>query len=183
MKQKRYARGKARSTRSIITMPFRMPSTTTARDPRRRKALQDSLRQLELQCKERVDLLETLKKSREDATKESSPWTPSTADAKPPPPPAHGVPTTTVTAAGDPSASSWLGRGTIPPVDYSDIYRPPLPLRPSLQPRRSSGPEATRVPQCSAAFRQTVFVTGASKPEERFQDAVSRKEGSHAKDS
>ena len=33
------------------------------------KALSSSLKQLELQCKERVDLLEVLKKSRKDAEK------------------------------------------------------------------------------------------------------------------
>jgi len=35
------------------------------------KALQDSLRSMEMQCKERVDLLQTLKKSRDDAADES----------------------------------------------------------------------------------------------------------------
>jgi len=32
----------------------------------------------------------------------------------------------------------------VPPVDYPDIFRPPLPPRPSLQQRRSSGSESNR---------------------------------------
>lgn len=57
------------------------PSSETER------ALVESLRQLELQCKERVDLLEALKKSREES-KESL----SSTDAQAPTPPPHGVP-------------------------------------------------------------------------------------------
>src|SRR5690242_15970585 len=85
------------------------------------RALVESLRQLELQCKERVDLLEALKKSREES-KESL----SSTDAQAPTPPPHGVPTGT-----DPS-SDWFGEGSIPPLVQSDLARPPpLPSRPS----------------------------------------------------
>ncbi|KAF9731440.1 hypothetical protein PMIN02_008262 [Paraphaeosphaeria minitans] len=105
------------------------------------QALVESLRQLELQCKERVDLLEALKRSRQESAETlTSPRT----DAKAPTPPPHGAGTLPVQA--DPNgASSWLGGGTIPPVDYNDLSRPPpLPKRPSLAPRRSSGTASTR---------------------------------------
>jgi len=88
------------------------------------RALVDSLRQLELQCKERVDLLETLKRSRDEAPD------------KPPSPPPRGTPPA---IADTNSSSSWLGGGTVPPVEYAHLTRPPLPARPSLPHRKSSG--------------------------------------------
>ncbi|KAF2685749.1 AAA-domain-containing protein [Lentithecium fluviatile CBS 122367] len=104
------------------------------------RALVDSLHQLELQCKERVDLLETLKKSREEAN-ENKPAAPADTDTPPPPPP-HKPPLGPAESNGP---SSWLGGGTIPPVVYTDLSRPPLPTRPSLPPRKSSGPTSNRV--------------------------------------
>ncbi|KAH6637792.1 P-loop containing nucleoside triphosphate hydrolase protein [Boeremia exigua] len=102
------------------------PSSETER------ALVESLRQLELQCKERVDLLEALKKSREES-KESL----SSTDAQAPTPPLHGVPLGSTNASG---SSEWLGGGSIPPVAQSDLARPPpLPTRPPMTPRQSSG--------------------------------------------
>ncbi|KAJ4312271.1 hypothetical protein N0V94_007537 [Neodidymelliopsis sp. IMI 364377] len=103
------------------------------------RALLESLRQLELQCKERVDLLEALKKSREESKESLS----SGADVEAPIPPPHGVPL----APADTNASSeWLGLGSIPPVRQSDLSRPPpLPTRPSMASRKSSGNTATRI--------------------------------------
>ncbi|KAH8727119.1 P-loop containing nucleoside triphosphate hydrolase protein [Phaeosphaeriaceae sp. PMI808] len=100
------------------------------------KALLESLRQLELQCKERVDLLEALKNSRKES-KDSLASSTSDANATPPIPPPHGVSTT----LGDPNASpGWLGGGSIPPMDYTDLSRPPpLPHRPAMASRKSSG--------------------------------------------
>ncbi|KAF1956647.1 AAA-domain-containing protein [Byssothecium circinans] len=102
------------------------------------RALVESLRQLELQCKERVDLLETLKKSREEANENHA----SGADPKAPTPPPHTTPLVSVDSNG--SSSSWLGGGTIPPVGYTDLSRPPLPARPSPAPRKSSGSGSMR---------------------------------------
>ncbi|OJD38062.1 aaa family atpase [Diplodia corticola] len=86
------------------------------------KALQASLRELELQCKERVDLFEALKESRKDAKKEKDPAF--TGD---------------VQASGAPDGGAWLGQGTVPPVNYPDLTRPPpLPKRPSFPKSRSS---------------------------------------------
>ncbi|KAJ4348289.1 uncharacterized protein N0V89_009661 [Didymosphaeria variabile] len=103
------------------------------------RALVESLRQLELQCKERVDLLETLKRSRDDSNERiTSP----PVDTKAPTPPPHATLTSQTEGNGSPS---WLGDGTIRPVDYNDLSRPPpLPKRPSLAPRKSSGAESTR---------------------------------------
>ncbi|PVI06955.1 AAA-domain-containing protein [Periconia macrospinosa] len=103
------------------------------------RALIESLRQLELQCKERVDLLETLKKSRQDAEKKNA--SSSQADPKAPTPPPH---TTPLDSTDSNASTSWLGSGTIPPVAYSDLSRPPLPPRPSMVPRKSSGNNSVR---------------------------------------
>ncbi|KKY20130.1 putative aaa family [Diplodia seriata] len=87
------------------------------------KALQASLRELELQCKERVDLLEALKESRKDAKKEKDPA--SAGDLQ-----ASSAATSRPEVV--PDGGGWLGQGTIPPVNYPDLARPPpLPKRPS----------------------------------------------------
>ncbi|KAF2121725.1 P-loop containing nucleoside triphosphate hydrolase protein [Lophiotrema nucula] len=120
---------------------YRAKSSTEA-------ALQESLRQLELQCKERVDLLEALKRSREDSNDSlttTNSGAPATAAPTPPP---HG----STRPPGEANGSEWLGGGTVPPIDYGDLYRPPLPKRPSLQPRKSSNPDSIRkgsIPQDS----------------------------------
>ncbi|KAG9192358.1 fidgetin-like protein 1 [Alternaria panax] len=103
------------------------------------RALIESLRQLELQCKERVDLLEALKKSRKES-KESLAAQSSDNDAPTPPP--HGVPLPQNERS---ASSSWLGGGSIPPIEYTDLSRPPpLPYRPAMAPRKSSGTGSTR---------------------------------------
>lgn len=109
------------------------PATETER------ALIESLRQLELQCKERVDLLEALKKSREDS-KESLGSGSSETNA-------HA--TSSHQGAQSPNganpSSSWLGGGSLPPIEYTDLSRPPpLPYRPALPPRKSSGNASSR---------------------------------------
>ncbi|KAL6923800.1 hypothetical protein FSST1_001074 [Fusarium sambucinum] len=81
------------------------------------KALQEALKQLELQCKERIDLLEALRVSRqEDLTPPSGKLT-----KRPSLPEGRGS----------------LGQGTITAMQYSELSRPSLPHRPS-QPRRTS---------------------------------------------
>jgi SpoVK/Ycf46/Vps4 family AAA+-type ATPase len=103
------------------------------------KALFESLRQLELQCKERVDLLEALKKSREGSKESLGPPTP---DPSAPTPPPHGVPVNSSSSEGP---SNWLGGGSLPPMDYTDLGRPPpLPIRPAMASRKSSGTGSIR---------------------------------------
>lgn len=112
----------------------RGPSLARPSSSSTERALVESLRQLELQCKERVDLLETLKKSREENS------TPVDANT----PVLHPQPTPVAQSESN-GSPGWLGGGTIPPVDYSHLSRPPpLPKRPSLAPRKSTGTESTR---------------------------------------
>ncbi|PKY07350.1 AAA-domain-containing protein [Aspergillus campestris IBT 28561] len=86
---------------------YRAPSKYTPKNETER-ALQESLRQLELQCRERVDLIEALRESRKDSS---------------------SAPTRRSPAA---TPSGWIGDGTIPAVGYSDLSKPPpLPTRPT----------------------------------------------------
>lgn len=92
------------------------------------KALQGSLRELELQCKERVDLLEALRQSRKDAKEKDSAS----------PDDLQGSSDATPRPDVHPDGPGWLGEGTVPPVSYPDLARPPLPKRPSLPKTKSS---------------------------------------------
>ena len=100
------------------------------------KALKDSLRDMEMQCKERVDLLEALKASRQEKTSE----TPGESDT-------NGK--LSKTALRTPRQSSedvggsergYIGNGTIPAVNYEGLSRPgpPLPQRPAMVAKNSS---------------------------------------------
>ncbi|KAL3952343.1 hypothetical protein ACCO45_014060 [Purpureocillium lilacinum] len=94
------------------------PQTDTER------ALVDALRELELQCKERIDLLEALRASRSEGASPS----PGTRLSKTPPEPYRPVDRT----------KGSIGQGTIPAVTYSELSRPSIPSRPSLPARTSS---------------------------------------------
>ncbi|KAM5352136.1 hypothetical protein ACJ41O_004859 [Fusarium nematophilum] len=118
--------------------PSYVPRTDTER------ALQDALKELELQCKERIDLLEALRVSRNEETK---PPTPTGKLIKRP------------SLPDNERSRGSIGQGTIPAVTYSELSRPALPHRPS-QPRRSSseqavvdGPSAYLDPTAAAASR------------------------------
>lgn len=94
----------------------------------------DSLREMELQCKERVDLLEALRNSREEskenANKDSTAYT------------LRKTPSVPKTGTGPPNTGQvgWIGKGTIPPVKYPDLYKPgpALPQRPKMSRPKSS---------------------------------------------
>lgn len=121
------------------------------------KALFESLRQLELQCKERVDLLEALKKSREDS-KES--LTSPALDPTAPTPPPHGLP---ITSSGSDTPSSWLGGGSIRPMEYTELGRPsPLPIRPAMAPRVSSGTGSIREDDLTKTTSASTLAPGTS---------------------
>ncbi|KFA45772.1 hypothetical protein S40293_07359 [Stachybotrys chartarum IBT 40293] len=92
------------------------PQTDTER------ALQDAVKELELQCKERIDLLEALRVSRQDNGNSSSRVKLSKL------PESNGMP----------ASKNAIGQGTIPAVTYSELSRPSLPHRPSLPTRTSS---------------------------------------------
>ncbi|KAF4121575.1 AAA+-type ATPase, SpoVK/Ycf46/Vps4 family [Geosmithia morbida] len=91
------------------------------------KALIDALKQLELQCKERIDLLQALKASMEDSSsvKASGKLSKTTNPYK-------------SNLSSHPRGS--IGQGTIPAVSYSDLSRPSLPHRPALPPRPAAEP-------------------------------------------
>ena len=114
----------------------------------------ESLRQLELQCKERVELLEALKQSR----KESKGSRPSDTNAPTPPP--HGL----LPSPNSTSASSWLGGGSIPPIEYADLSRPPpLPYRPAMPPRKSSGTGSIRENSLTQTRSASMLSPGATE--------------------
>ncbi|KAG9669841.1 AAA-domain-containing protein, partial [Aureobasidium melanogenum] len=129
---------------------YRMPTGWRPRSETE-KALQESLRQMELQCKERVDLLEALRQSREEAA-EAETQAKATASST-------SIP---LQESADQSNAGGLGGGSIPPVNYSDISRPTPPAlptrnkRPSYTSKHSSGtdvPTIRRSPlQTSSAF-------------------------------
>ena len=101
-----------------------MPATYVAKSDVE-KALQESLRQLELQAKERVDLLEALRDSRKEAAREEK----SELRRRKLEKGKGGVESLPV----DRSSSGWLGGGTVPPMSSNELPRAPnLPPRPSL---------------------------------------------------
>ncbi|KAL7814717.1 AAA domain-containing protein [Trichoderma gracile] len=94
-------------------------------------ALIDALKELELQCKERLDLLEALRLSREDscAASASRDYAPTTAQA----------------SGSTNQASGTIGQGTIPAVRYSELSRPVFSPRTSLDAMTSSEDTIRRV--------------------------------------
>jgi SpoVK/Ycf46/Vps4 family AAA+-type ATPase len=118
-----------------------MPTTYTPKNETE-KALQESLKLLEMQCKERVDLLEALKESRKEAAKAGKDDGSRRKLEK------------GKSVEGPPigRSASWLGEGTVPPVQYPDLSKPApaLPPRDPLYTRRSSETlkeRASSVPQ------------------------------------
>lgn len=96
-----------------------------------------------MQCKEQVDLLEALRKSRKEAKdkekekeSENSLKSGSTMWGRPP------VPKKIHNSTGQQSSPTWMGDGTVPPVNYPDYSRapPPLPHRPAFPKLDSTSP-------------------------------------------
>ncbi len=103
------------------------------------KALKDSLRDMEMQCKERVDLLEALKQSRLEskAGDEGDSTTGASTNGKLSKAPSQ---TPRQSSDSDSAEKGWIGEGTIPAVNYPDLSRlgPPLPQRPTVFSKNSS---------------------------------------------
>ncbi|ROT42694.1 AAA-domain-containing protein [Sodiomyces alkalinus F11] len=95
------------------------------------RALIESLHELELQCRERIDLLEVLQLSRQEQP-QSRGTSPSDSNLYGPSNPASS------SAAQD---KGWIGEGTIPAVTYPELSRPGPARRPPL-PRRISSERA-----------------------------------------
>ncbi|EAU36538.1 vacuolar sorting protein 4b [Aspergillus terreus NIH2624] len=113
---------------------YRVPSKYTPRNETE-KALQESIRQLELQCRERVDLLEALRESRKDSL------------GKSPPPAAFST---------NNSTPGWIAGGTVPAVGYTDLSKPPsIPGRPPPPtPSSSAAPESSSSATAGDASRR-----------------------------
>ncbi|KAJ5597607.1 hypothetical protein N7537_007691 [Penicillium hordei] len=107
----------------------RVPSNYTPKSETER-ALQDSIRALEIQCRERVDLLGALQASRKESaeangSKESATLVKGRPTPKIPPPSSSNTP-------------GWIGDGTIPAVGYTDLSKPAaIPSRPALPTKQS----------------------------------------------
>ncbi|KAI0121625.1 AAA family ATPase [Xylariales sp. AK1849] len=86
------------------------------------RALVESLKTLEIQCKERIDLLEALRISRKDDPKLRIASSEDIA----------------ASPGADAGEKGWIGDGTIPAITYPELSRPPLPPRPSMMSRTSS---------------------------------------------
>lgn len=97
----------------------KVPPTYTPRSDTE-KALIDALKELELQCKERIDLLEALRASRHDSPSLKA-----------------GGKLSKVPEGYDSSKrpKGSIGQGTIPAVSYAELSRPSLPQRPPLPAR------------------------------------------------
>ena len=103
------------------------------------RALQESLRNMELQCKERVDLLEALRKSRKEAQgKEPADRHSSNSTLRGRP----TVPRNPTNPVNQYSSAGWIGDGTMPTASYPDYSRsgPPLPQRPGISKTESDSP-------------------------------------------
>ncbi|KGO64546.1 ATPase, AAA-type, core [Penicillium italicum] len=112
----------------------RVPSNYTPKSETER-ALQDSIRALEVQCRERVDLLSALQASRKESaeakgskangSKESATLIKGKSIPSIPPPSSSHTP-------------GWIGDGTIPAVGYTDLSKPAaIPGRPMLPTKQS----------------------------------------------
>lgn len=89
------------------------------------KALASSLRELEYQAQERVDLLEALRLSRRDTPVHQN-GSPRRASNTP----------DTGMESGSTAGGGWIGGGTIPAVTYGELSRPLPPVPPPVPPRR-----------------------------------------------
>ncbi|PIA97078.1 Protein SAP1 [Cercospora beticola] len=117
---------------------YKIPSNYVPRSETE-KALADSLKAMELQCKERVDLLEALKKSKLEAAKAEKEAAGSGSGS--PFRSRESLPATPSATANNSNGqgSSWLGNNTVPPATYADIPRPtPTPERRPAPPPRPS---------------------------------------------
>ncbi|KAH0542092.1 hypothetical protein FGG08_003472 [Glutinoglossum americanum] len=109
------------------------------------KALQDSLREMELQCKERVDLLEALRLSRIDSKPGAESSSSRLSIGK-----TTFIPTPRASLDQEQGA---IGEGSVPAFDYPDLSRPAptLPQRPASLAKKSSGSDVPRLQSSAQA--------------------------------
>ncbi|KAK3708178.1 hypothetical protein LTR37_011682 [Vermiconidia calcicola] len=124
---------------------YKIPSSYQPRTETE-KALYDSLRSMELQCKERVDLLDALRKSRREAEEEAKSGT---SDG--PTKSRESLNTINKTPSNE-GGTTWLGGNSIPQASYADLprlaspseRRPVPPPRPSYASKKSSAEDIPR---------------------------------------
>ncbi|KAL8985315.1 MAG: hypothetical protein Q9205_000964 [Flavoplaca limonia] len=102
------------------------------------KALQDSLRDMEMQCKERVELLDALRRSRADF-KDPSGSAPSSLTRRHRPQITHKKSDISAPLESDPGSA---GHGMTQFITYPDLSRP---VPPTLPPRPSLGESSTSI--------------------------------------
>lgn len=126
---------------------YRVPPNYVPKNETER-VLQESIRQLELQCKERVDLLEALQESRKEAAANSSSGggkeapkqqSSSSSSSQQRAKLEKGKKPVTSPVVEASSTPGWIADGTVPAMDYDDLCKPPaLPPRPQPPSRSSS---------------------------------------------
>ena len=135
---------------------YRMPNNYTPRSETER-ALFDSLKHLELQCKERVDLLEALRRSRKEASKTDPTGSIRSKLQK-------GKSVESLPPEG---STTWIGGGTVSPFQQTDLYRPPaLPARPNIVTSLSTDAmkgRSSSVPNASVTLGPPPLLPVASK--------------------
>ncbi|KAJ5905221.1 Protein SAP1 [Penicillium subrubescens] len=94
----------------------RVPSNYTPKSETER-ALQDSIRALEVQCRERVDLLEALRESRKESAEANGSKEPATLVK-------GKFPAILQRRSSSNNQPGWIGDGTIPAVGYTDLSKP-----------------------------------------------------------
>ncbi|KAJ5505628.1 ATPase AAA-type core [Penicillium expansum] len=118
----------------------RVPSNYTPKSETER-ALQDSIRALEVQCRERVDLLGALQASRKESAEANGSKANGSKESATLVKGVKGVKGKSIPSIPPPSSSNtpgWIGDGTIPAVGYTDLSKPAaIPGRPMLPTKQS----------------------------------------------
>lgn len=114
---------------------------------------------MEMQCKERIDLLEALRDSREEAKGSNTKSTANVISRRTSQP-------RTPTTYTDREKLGWIGDGTIPAVDYPQIARPgpPLPYRPQVSRERSIDTQSSQYPSLAPQYIQSTLPSKWSPP-------------------
>lgn len=122
------------------------------------RALQESIRELELQCRERVNLLEALRESRKDAGVDTDSMAFS-SKGKLEKTRSYGI--GSQSTSGSPGSPGWIGDGTIPSSSYPELMKAPsLPPRPGNLSRTSG----ESMGQASRDFLSSVRNGSAPRP-------------------
>ncbi|KFY10899.1 hypothetical protein V492_04786 [Pseudogymnoascus sp. VKM F-4246] len=171
-----------RSWRSALDQIYYYNSRTPA-DLRPRseteKALMDSLRDMEMQCKERVELLEALSISRSDKTSadEGSGVASSSQQSSAANKLSKSPTTPRPSTESEAPVRGFIGDGTIPAISYPDLSRPtPSPRpRPSVPPRNISDRAVVGRNSSSTTIPSDASVKSAPVPPSGSDSTVSQK--------